>query len=203
MASEQAQRRETAIQGLQRIRMSPHRHGWSETGWELAREAARPGFDARVQAEAAALLTGMDAQLIKLLPEEPETLAFNPSGRLVVSGADAMLRVWDPRNDEVRTVETNAGGLVGFPADGGAVQLVTCDVDDSTLLLFNVESGGLVRGFPGPVEGDSHTVATTLTSDGSRLAASIRTPDPKQDIVAVWDATGPSTPAPALRRAAD
>ena len=202
--SAQTQQREALIQRMQRVRLIDHQAGWSSAAWGLAREAATITTDSRIQAEAATLLPGIDAHRVKLITVPGTALAFSPAGKsLIMAGSDLLRRtperpiqIWNSTNDEAQITEIKGEGVFGFRPDGAPLFLKLPRDRPSTMELCEVSGSKVVGTFSSPLDGKSKIIGSTLTPDGTFVAASARGVDGKSELldagaVAVWEsATG-------------
>ncbi len=213
----QTQRREALIQQIQRVRLTDQRESWSTAAWDLARRAAAIERDPRIQAEAAALLAGIDVRKLKSLALPGGALAFNPTGKSLMIGAFNPLRrgserpiqVWDSTTDQVQPTQVVGAGVFGFRADGTPLFLKFHGTDRSTVQLWDVPKAQVLREFKSPVEGKSAISAFALTPDGKSVAASAQALNENAElagtgVIAVWDtASGGEIFRSASRRVTD
>ncbi len=193
--------RETAMQKLQRGRLTGHITGWRDEGWAAAQKihALRPDND--LKNEAAALLVGLDAHQIRAFPFGAASVTFDASGeRLLVGGTNNKLGhpEFGPRMINITNgtftaqLPSKGAGPVAFRRDGTALQLVPKAEDTWTVVLWEVLSQTIIHEFsidpgvaPEPVTDFNYPVLA-LSAGGSRAAAStMRTGD--RGIVVVWD----------------
>jgi serine/threonine protein kinase/WD40 repeat protein len=192
-----AKERELQLLAIERLRLSRHANGWSETMGSLVRAVSRSRSDVDLQALSAASLTGLDARKIKSFPlaASISALAFDPGpgfDRLLMSGSDGRVRTWDFATDQARISDPTGEGPFAFRPDGTAVQLVLAG-DRRSVELRDVAASRTLRTFASPVEGPSVIEARALAPDGSHVAAMIRTIDglgrvAEEGAVAVWEA---------------
>jgi len=213
----QTQRREAMMQQIQRVRLTYQRQGWSTGAWDLARRAADIERDARIQAEAGTLLSGLDARKFKSFDLPGTALAFFPSGsQLLIGGSNWIrheserpVRVWDSTTDQMQTTQITGDGDFGFQADGIPVFLKVSRTEPPTLQLWDVAKAQLVRTFRSPLEGKSRIDGFALTPVGTLVAASARALDEKgvpadSGAIAVWEAaSGREIFRAAITRATD
>jgi eukaryotic-like serine/threonine-protein kinase len=196
----QTSRRETLIQQMQRVRLTYQRENWSMGAWDLARRAAKIERDPRIQAEAAALLAGIDVQKVKSFALPGTAVAFNPSGkRLMIGGsnrfrreAEQPIRVWDSTTDQLQTTQVAGEGIFGFRADDTPLLLKFPRKDQSKAQLWDVTKAQVLRSFKSPLEGKSAMTGFDLTPDATLVAASARALNEKGEpgdtgMIAVWD----------------
>ncbi len=171
----QTQQREALIQQMQRVRLTYQHDGCSRGAWDLARRAATIECDPRIQAEAVALLAGLDTGKVKSFPLPGTGLAFDPSGNrlmisgssLIVHGPERPVQIWDRTTDELQTTEIKGDGVIGYRPDGTPLFLTVPQGDPSTAKLWDVSQARLLREFKSPVQGMSIITAFVLTPDGS------------------------------------
>ncbi len=118
---------------IQQSRAEPRVTGWSERGWERAKEAATIRRDARLRDQAAAMLVGLDAREVWSNEDEGGTsVAFDAeANRLLMGGheptakQDGRARILDRATGRVLLISEQAGpGPVTFTGDGRPLQLV-------------------------------------------------------------------------------
>lgn len=185
---ERAERREALMQQLQRVRLTPHATGWSDTAWSLASRAAPlSGGDGGVlQAQAAATLIGLDARAAKQIALAVRTLVFDPSGRrLYMVGHDDQLEVWDAETDRRESLPRRGNGPIAFDPDGTPRQLGWSADDPLALSVHDVHAGRSTRlilppGAPGQPR------AWDLSPDASRAGACLRS-EAGRDRIAIWE----------------
>jgi len=198
----EAQRREVLIQQMQQLRLTFNLNGWSRNAWDLARKAAAIRTDSRIQSEAAALLAGQDALVVKSFKLPGTGLAFDTSGRrLMISGSNWVKReparpvqIWDSTTDQPRTIGIEGDGVFGFHADGAPVFLTVPRNAPSVVQLWDVAKAQVIREFKSPLKGNSRIGAWALTPDGKYVAASAGSLNEKGDlsgqgVIACWDTT--------------
>ncbi len=194
------QKREALIQRMQRIRLTFQHQGWSRDAWGSPHRAAAIERGPRIQAEAVALLAGLDARRVKSFDLPGTALAFSPSGnRLLIGGSNSDPREserpvqrWDSTTDQVQTTQVMGDGIFAFRADGTPVLLKVPRNEPSTLQLWDVTKARHLRTITSPVVGRSTIRASALTPDGTLVAASARTLNEKgvhadAGAIAVWE----------------
>jgi WD40 repeat protein len=198
LAGERAQRRESLLQQIQRIRLTPHRNGWFDAAWDLVRQAASIRRDRNLQAQAAICLLGLDARLVKQIERpanaprfQANALAFDPAGqRLLIAAEGEGVTVWDRRTEEVRVLRPkDSAWIFAFRADGTALELVG-EPDNEGLVgnldLREVDSGRVVRRFDVSGGQKARVPAFTLTPNGSHLAVVTIAPKSQSLRLRVW-----------------
>jgi len=198
VAGERAQRRESLLQQIQRIRLTPHRNGWFDRAWDLVRQAASIRRDQSLQAQAAICLLGLDARLIKQVERtanaprfQANALAFDPQNRrLLIAAKGEGVAVWDRLANELRTLRPkDSAWLFAFRPDGTALELVG-EPDDAglvrTLDLREVDTGRLVRQFDLSRGDKVPLLAFALTPEGSHLAVVTNAPGSQSRRLRVW-----------------
>jgi serine/threonine protein kinase len=198
LAGERAQRRESLLQQIQRIRLTPHRNGWFDAAWDLVRQAASIRRDRNLQAQAAICLLGLDARLVKQIERpanaprfQAKALAFDPAGqRLLIAAEGEGVTVWDRRTEEVRGLRPkDSAWIFAFRTDGTALELVG-EPDNEGLVanldLREVDSGRVVRRFDISGGQKARVPAFTLTPNGSHLAVVTIAPKSQSLRLRVW-----------------
>jgi serine/threonine protein kinase/WD40 repeat protein len=198
----ETQKRENWILQMQRIRLTYHRQGWSRMHWDLARRAVAIERDARIQAEAADSLAGLDSRVRKSFGFPAVALAFNRAGtRLAMGGSNAHRReterpiqVWDRETDQLQIMAINGGALLafGFRRDGALLLLKVPDKERASAELWDVANARLIRAVKSSLNGESAIQAIALSPDGTWFAASARQlkdngEADEKGAVAVWE----------------
>jgi serine/threonine protein kinase/WD40 repeat protein len=133
-AEEQRRERErdTIVQQMQLLRLTPHGVGWSDEAWKLALQVPPQYRNDRVRDEAAATLDGFDVRdSTPLNGPGPSMVAFNAAGdRLLTGGRDAGshqtavgARICNVRGKVLAASRPLGPGPVAFRPDGTALQL--------------------------------------------------------------------------------
>ncbi len=203
--------RESKLQDAQRIRLTPHANGWSETCWELVRKAAglRKGDDVRDQS--AATLLGLDAKLVKQLNlAGSSAIAFHPDGkRLLMGGYTEQLGeglkyhtglLWGGSVDAPTPTNQVGDGPVAFAADGTPLQFVLPTKQRNSFQVWDVARQQALHefrtadavSFPIPDGQVPEVDAAVFSADGSLVAVATSSPghvprQPSQGTVTVWD----------------
>lgn len=184
---------------LQRERIGNHRDGWRDTTEKIIRnlQNLRPTDELRNQA--AALLTGVDAQKSAIFPFAASAVAFDPAAaRLLLGGLkdksgrpESGARLIDLKTREVISISKLPGaGPVAFQPDGTPCQLAP--KDSMTLVLWDLKRQQAVIEFsllpgitPDAVTEFNYPVLA-LSADGLRAAASTSLPGERATLV-IWD----------------
>jgi eukaryotic-like serine/threonine-protein kinase len=196
------QRRELLIQQMQRIRLTHRRQKWSRNAWDLLGQAAEIEKDARIQSQAAAMLSGLDLRPRKAFGLPGTGLAFDPTGkRLLVSGSSQIMRgpelpvqIWDRTTDLLQTTKINGEGVFGFRPDGSSVLAMVPRKKPLTLQIWDVAKEQILRTFESPLKGNTRIQSITMTPDGSTVAALCGSLDEKGSVgetgmIVVWETT--------------
>ena len=185
--TKQAQR-ESAVQELLRIRLTPHDFGWSKKAWSLTRKAAEIAKGSDVRDQAAATLAGLDARPFKRIDDadrDVSFVAFDPEGRLLYH-EKAGARLWDPETDRTEALEGSDRGAVSLRDDGTPLLLSPTDKPEPALALRDLRRKQEVGRFKLPLEKGGAWSAWSLTDRGDTLAAAVRAPDGSGTVIA-WD----------------
>jgi WD40 repeat protein len=201
--------RESLLERLERLRLTPHStswnatKSWSDQAWELANQAAAIGIDDNLRNQAAATLIGLDARIAKRFRETAaSSVVFDgPGKRLLMGGVPAYkqnpaegAKVWDSETKVVLHVSNHQeAGPVAFGPKGAPSQLVARE--DPSLLLWNVATQTPVTKYD--FNQDQNQVVQwalnghqfpllAMTADGSFVAAAAITADEK-GVIAVWE----------------
>jgi serine/threonine protein kinase/WD40 repeat protein len=180
---EQIRRREGLMQRLQRIRTTGNRSGWSTKAWKLAAEMAEIRIDHDLTSQAAAVLSGLDASLVKSFAHPSTAVAWDAGGKRLLLGGSGEpgehsepARVWDRLTDITRTSRQSGVSKVAFGPDGAPLELLARD--KWTLLLWDIankkplsEISVLDRGKPAAAM-PFGLRAYQLSADGTLVAAS-------------------------------
>jgi serine/threonine protein kinase/WD40 repeat protein len=189
--------RETLIQQINHLRLTPHRHDWRDRALDLVRQAAEIHTDPELQTVATATLRGLEAHLVKQLDGNATSVAFDPSGKgLLIGGAEKTeARLWNADTDQVQESGLVGPGPVAFRKDGTPVQLGAAPNDPWALILWDVSRRKEIRRFKLPRHGAAAPSLTAsfqqmiLTPDARYLAVAPAFPDGKDSIL-VWSDTG-------------
>ena len=197
----QTQRREVLLQQMQRVRLTDQRQGWSTDAWDLARRAAADRARSRIQAEAAALLAGIDVRKVKSLPLPGTSLAFNRSGKhLMIGGSNPFrheterpIRIWDSTTHQVQPMQVTGEGRLRFPCRRNPSAPQGPRERTVEAQLWDVAKAH-PRTFQSPLEGKSTIRGFALTPDGTigrGLRARLDEKGEPADSgrIAVWEAT--------------
>lgn len=202
----ETQRHELLLQEAASIRLSLRYLGWRERAWNLIREVALLRKDAAVRNQAAAILSGMDARLVKTFEDESfegaSAVAWDNKGERLLMGGTVderrhprkPARLWDSESGAPQESNQNGFGPVAFRTDGTPLQFVPRD-DVWTYVLQDVAKGQPIREFRFPdTQGQPQAFSSlnfpsmAISADGSLVAASASLSDDKGMLV-VWDAT--------------
>jgi serine/threonine protein kinase/WD40 repeat protein len=190
--------RESAIQKLQKIRLTPHRSGWFKDAWTEVRAAARIGVEEILRDEAVATLAGLDAEVIRQDNTFSAThVAFDNEGRRLILGGvqDSPARVWDSETGERQVSQRPGVWPVFWTHDGSPCEVVV--EPPNRLAVWNIARNELVQELEFPLEETGGIAVTSqLTrvfatdTTGKRLATALVLAD-GTETVAVWNvATG-------------
>jgi len=184
--------------------------GWFETVWNLVRSlrGGSTSADPQLQGQAAAMLEGIDAHVIKTLSGVTHLVEFDPrSERLLTLQGGAVANgkpwfrtaLWDRTTDRTLVERDLGNGVVAFRTNGTPLQASWVRDDPARLRLYDVAAGTELRTFRSPLEGPSAFRPITLSRIGSYLAAvafPARRQGERLDVdpeaattIAVWDAT--------------
>jgi serine/threonine protein kinase/WD40 repeat protein len=178
-----ALRRELELLALQRLRQTPRQMEWFESAWERVRSLRgdNQSRDGVLQAQAAATLDGIDAQIVKEFDDAANMLAFDAAGERLLMGMitegtrhQAVSRVsLGHLTDQPATTTTTVEGVgvIGFRR-GHEPIILSLDADSqSSLHIRGAFAGAEERILRSPLNGPSNIVAHALSKDGSRAAA--------------------------------
>jgi serine/threonine protein kinase len=121
LEQERIRKSEVRVQELQRIRILPHDAGWRKRIEGRIIEAKELGGDSgTLRTQAIASLRELDAFERKDLPYAASNLAFDPQSRRLYTCwfQDRVIRVWDQKTEETRTLALKGGGPFAFRPDG-------------------------------------------------------------------------------------
>ena len=184
-------RYESLLAQIQRDRLAPHVIGWRDEVWRLVREAAllRPTENAPLNAQASMTLMGMDARVIKRLPEPAPSLAFDPHGKRLFTGGNGKLQIWDTVTGQVEVIESPVVGPIAVRSDGTPCQLgvKTGEKDDRpTLQLWSALDRRIIRSFEAGGGSKGRIIAHALSANGRLVGALSGTPSDRT--ITVWKA---------------
>ncbi|MFO0950565.1 MAG: WD40 repeat domain-containing serine/threonine protein kinase [Isosphaeraceae bacterium] len=208
-AAFQAKARELRLLTLERGRLGSHSNGWSEDVWGLVRDIARSRSDVDLQAQAAAVMSGLDARAVKKFEFGAGAIAHDRRrNRWLMSGIDGHVRAWDSVNGGTQVLGVEGTRAFAFREDGTALHLTFSD--DQRSLVLRDDAGKSLQTFSPPADGPSAVASYAITPDGKHVAAMSRRIHPTEKrleasgMLAVWEtASGRLVWSTAAERATD
>jgi WD40 repeat protein len=171
-AEEENRRRE--LREIQVSRLRPRDEGWFTNYWSRLSRAAAVRKDQEVLDQASALLAGLDARPLTVLPGvTAASAAFAPDGRALISGLGAAPAMLIDTNGATTELPSRGEGPVCWTPDGLALHLVAAT---NRLILHEALSGNVRREFP--LAGSDPSVLDSdpdldIAPDGSVIAAGL------------------------------
>jgi serine/threonine protein kinase/WD40 repeat protein len=189
--------RESLLQRSITLRLNTHVAGWSDDGWGMIREAAKIGKDEAVRDQAAAMLIGIDARIVKSLKRHASGVVFDNDGKRLLLGGTVdnhskpqqAAVLWDSTTDQYYSSELPGHGPIAF-VEGAPFQLVPENA--RTLILWDVVKRRAVQKFQIAAEGEPEELNSEnyptmcLAEDRKLVAASMQTREEEWKLT-VWD----------------
>jgi serine/threonine protein kinase/WD40 repeat protein len=184
-------KRDSLLQSLQRIRLTPHRSSWSRETLRIAVEAAELGRDEVLRDQMLACLAGMDVTPMKAWDFGASSVAISSDGDRVVMGGntDSSVKIWTKIGDQLESPLSVGPGPVCFLSAGDDALAATVE-DPWHFALWSVSQKRVTARFevPSPAEIEKPTdekqirhllenVVMVISHDGSLLGASAPVPD--------------------------
>jgi serine/threonine protein kinase/WD40 repeat protein len=170
-------RRAALMQRLQQQRLTAHGGGWSEDCWGLVREIKKYKGGEDLKEETAATLLGLDAMATKKSDFQADMLAYDPSGRWLLSAkldrrnpSHEEVQIWDSTTDEVRKLPQGVHdgyGPLTFRADGAPLHLLWDKGGKGAVLLWDLGAQKAIRRLEWPLNPEETPMTWSMTPGGT------------------------------------
>jgi len=167
-------------------RMNKRVHGWSVDDWQAIRRGTEVRRDIEMLRQAAATLSGLDAQpLSRWSRLQATSAAFSPAGDLVLSGYGTAHASLITRGTNRAELPVTGEGKVAWARDG---EPLIFQVEPGKALVLEARTGRVRREFP-LADGESgyvsHAPVTALSLDGTWAAAVLTKSETRR--LVIWD----------------
>jgi WD40 repeat protein len=175
------------LEKRQLARITRRVEGWAERDWQAIRQAVRGQPDEALVRQASATLSGLDVRRLGYWSGvEATSAAFSPAGDVVLSGYGISRASLITGGTNRAELPVAGEGKVAWARDG---EPLIFQVEPGKAVLREARTGRVRREFPlapGEVGHEFHAPATTLSADGTRVAAVLAKGEARR--LALWDA---------------